>query len=414
MRHICLLVVLSCLVACEAGVEPAQGMVESENSRAMPEPWRLEFQLPDTVLPVTLYLGEDGDTAWFVNGAERVQVPEIHRDGSRLELLFPTFNNGFYLELQEDRLEGELTLLKRGYVQHIPISGERGLLHRFSVKPESTVNVTGRWEVLFTEDDGKQYPAVAELDQQGSEVTGTFLTPTGDYRYLQGEVEGQQLKLSTFDGSHAFVFIAEINGDGELVGDFWSGTHWHESWVGHRNFNATLPDPYALTYLNEGYDTLQFTFPDLEGSPVSLADNAYKDKVVLVTLSGTWCPNCADEAVFLSQYFAENRDRGLEIITLLYEHVESFEEAAEQGKRLRNEYDIDYQLLIAGSSDKDLAAETLPMLNRVLAFPTIIFIDRAGQVRRIHTGFSGPGTGAYYTEFVAEFEQILDELLNES
>ena len=414
MRQILLLLILSFLVACDFDGQPNQDPAEPKNTQNVPEPWRLEFQLPDTVLPVTLYVDDDSDSAWFVNGAERVQVPEIHRDGNQLELLFPTFNNGFYLQLQDDRMEGELILVKRGYVQHIPVNGERGVLHRFSAMPESTVNLTGRWEVLFTEDDGKQYPAVAELDQQGSQVTGTFLTPTGDYRYLQGEVDGQKLKLSTFDGSHAFVFIAEVNSEGELAGDFWSGTHWHESWVGRKKFDARLPDPYALTYLKEGYDTLQFTFPDLQGKPVSLADAAFRDKVVLVTLSGTWCPNCADEVAFLSEYFASNHERGLEIVTLLYEHVESFEEAAAQGMKLSDEFDIEYQLLIAGSSDKALASETLPMLNRVLAFPTIIFIDRKGQVRRIHTGFSGPGTGAYYTEFVAEFELILDELLGES
>ena len=53
------------------------------------------------------------------------------------------------------------------------------------------------------------------------------------------------------------------------------------------------------------------------------------------------------------------------------------------------------------------------MLNHVLAFPTLIFIDRKGDVRRIHTGFSGPGTGQHYVEFKKEFTALLDELLSE-
>ena len=123
----------------------------------------------------------------------------------------------------------------------------------------------------------------------------------------------------------------------------------------------------------------------------------YRDKVVLVTLSGTWCPNCADEVEFLSTYYRENQGRGLEIVTLLYERYDAFEPAARQGRALQAKHGIDVDILIAGISDKTMASETLPMLSRVLAFPTMIFIDRKGNVRKIHTGFFGPGTGQHYT-----------------
>ena len=169
-----------------------------------------------------------------------------------------------------------------------------------------------------------------------------------------------------------------------------------------------------MTYLNEGYDRLEFSFPDLEGDMVSLSDDKYRDKVVLVSLAGTWCPNCGDETDFLSRYYAGNSARGLEIISLLYEHFEDFETAAQQGKAFAVKYDIEFDVLVAGSSDKVAAAETLPMLNHVLAYPTLIFIDRSGEVRRIHTGFSGPGTGQYYEDFKIEFTSYLDELLVET
>jgi peroxiredoxin len=204
-----------------------------------------------------------------------------------------------------------------------------------------------------------------------------------------------------------------MQADGSLKGDFWSGTRWHESWQAHRNFEASLPDAYAMTYLKDGYDRLEFSFPDLGGNPVALSDQQYQDKVVLVTLSGTWCPNCADEVAFLSDYYRENKDRGLEVITLLYEHFEAFEPAAKQGRALRDKFGIGYELLIAGTSDKTLASETLPMLSSVLAFPTMIFIARDGRVRKIHTGFSGPATGQRYLKFVAEFNALMDELLDE-
>jgi peroxiredoxin len=412
MRPFIFALSLICLVACDSKApQKEEALVPKESSLA--ENWRLEIQLPDSVLPVQLHLANDLSTGWFTNGAERVTIPQIHQDGNRIQLRFPSFNNTFDLVLDEQSLAGQLTLVKRGYEQHMPVTGVRGLSHRFSAEPASSANVTGRWAVVFTEDDGSTYDAIGEFDQQGDLVVGTFLTSKGDYRFLEGEVDGSTLKLSTFDGAHAFVFKAEVSQSGELIGDFWSGTKWHESWVASKNFAAELPDSYSLTYLKEGYDSLEFSFPDLTGQPVSLNDEKYRGKVVLVTLSGSWCPNCADESVFLAEYFRENRDRGLEVITLLYEHFEDFERSAEQGKALKDRYNIEYDLLVAGTSDKTQAAETLPMLNHILAFPTMLFIDRSGQVRRIHTGFSGPGTGAYYTDFLEEFNELMDELLAE-
>lgn len=375
--------------------------------------WRLVIELPEVDLPVALHLASDGGEAWLTNGTEKVLIPEIDKQGSNWKLHFPSFNNTLLLRQDGVSLEGTLTLVKRGYEQVMQVTGEPYAGYRFRRGPSASSEFTGRWEVNFVEDDGHEYIAIGEFDQQGSKVTGTFLTALGDYRYLAGEVDGDMLHLSTFDGAHAFVFTAKMDSQGQLSGDFWSGTSWHESWTASRNFDAQLPDAYALTYLKDDYERFEFSFPDLDGKPVSLLDEKYRDKVVLVTLSGTWCPNCDDEVRFLSSYFEDNKERGLEVVTLLYEHFEAFEPAAKQGRALRDKYAVGYDILIAGTSDKTQAAETLPMLNHVLAFPTMIFIDRKGQVRKIHTGFSGPGTGQYYTQFVAEFGALMDELLGE-
>lgn len=376
--------------------------------------WRLTIQLPEVELPVQLLLAVDDEQAWFVNGPEKIKVPEVSRQGDEWRLYFPVFNNTLLLHHDGDHLQGSLRLVKRGYEQIMQVSGEPEPGYRFLAEAQAKSEFTGRWQVRFVDDEGKESHAVAEFDQQGSKLVGTFLTPLGDYRYLAGEVDGNTLYLSTFDGAHAFVFTAQMQANGDLRGDFWSGTRWHESWTAQRNFDAQLPDAYSLTYLKAGYSGLDFTFPDLNGKPVSLTDDKYQDKVVLVSVAGTWCPNCADEAEFLSNYYRENHGRGLEIITLLYEHTEVFESAVKLGSALRSKHNIDYDLLIAGSSDKALAAKTLPMLNAVLAFPTLIFIDRKGDIRKIHTGFSGPGTGQHYLQFIAEFELLMDELLAEN
>lgn len=413
-RKTLVLMVTLLVLGCERAAEPVPEDTHSgSNGEAKGEDWRVEIQLPEIALPVGLHLARDGSVAWFSNGVERVEVGEVTVDGDRYTLRFPAFNNHLELQRQDDRLSGTLTLVKRGYEQHMPVEARPDPGYRFSPDPQAEIDVTGRWEVTFTDADGNQGSAIGEFDQQGSALTGTFLTPTGDYRYLAGEVDGRTLKLSTFDGAHAYVFTATMDEFGHLNGDFWSGTRWHETWEARRNFDAELPDAYSLTYLKPGYETVEFTFPDLEGEPVSLDDPKFQGKVVLVTLAGSWCPNCADEAEFLADYYRENRDRGLEVITLLFEHVREFDAAAALGRELRDKHGIEFDVLVAGYSDKAEAAQALPMLNQVLAYPTMIFIDRAGEVRRIHTGFKGPGTGEHYREFVREFNEFMDELLAE-
>lgn len=399
------------LTACDRQADtPSPATVQAWNG----EDWRAEIELrPDVVLPVGLHMSLDGSAAWFSNGIERVEVGEVSVEGAHYRLRFPAFDNTLELTRDGDRLDGTLTLVKRGYEQHLPVRAAPHPGFRFTASPQPEIDVTGRWEVVFTDEEGNEGSAIGEFDQQGSRLSGTFLTPTGDYRYLEGEVDGRVLRLSTFDGAHAFVFTATLDDFGNLAGDFWSGSHWHETWKARRNFDAELPDAYSLTYLKPGYETLEFTFPDLAGKPVSLSDLGYQGKVVLVTLAGSWCPNCADELEFLAGYFRDNRDRGLEVVTLLFEHVREFDQAAALGRELVRKHGIEFDVLVAGYSDKTTAAEALPMLNHVMAYPTMIFIDRAGRVRDIHTGFSGPGTGGHYLEFVREFNERMDDLFAE-
>ena len=163
-----------------------------------------------------------------------------------------------------------------------------------------------------------------------------------------------------------------------------------------------------------GSKHFDFAFPDLAGNTVTSKDPAFQGKVLIVALAGSWCPNCHDEAAFLEPLYREYRGKGVEIVSLMFEHFGDFPQAAEATHRFRQHYGIEYTTLIAGISNKDEAARKLPMLDRVYAFPTTIFVDRKGNVRKIHTGFSGPATGAHYTQFVDEVKTTLDQLLAES
>ncbi len=277
----------------------------------------------------------------------------------------------------------------------------------------AAVDLSGRWNAEFHKEDGSNDPSIGEFAQRGSRLFGTFLNPTADYRYLAGYVRGNTFQLSTFDGAHAYVFAGRVE-DG-VISDagFWSGTGFHQNWSAKRDPNATLPDAYSLTYLNPDYERFDFEFPNLAGERVSLGDERFHGKVVVVNIAGTWCPNCHDEAALLAALYKEYRNLGLEVVALMYEHFEDQEIAIEQIKRYRQKFDIQFETLIAGISDTTEVSKTLPSLNAVLAFPTTIFIDRSGSVRVIHTGFSGPGTGKHYQQLKNEFTGLIDELLEE-
>jgi peroxiredoxin len=378
--------------------------------------WAARVTLPGGDIRFVLELGraEDGVsyTATAINGDERVPVGEVTADGPRLDLFFPAYNSRISAELKNGVLVGTLTLTKRGGVlQNMPFRAEYAQGMVFELPGDAEIDITGRWEVTFAETSGDKSPAIGEFRQQGRKLYGTFLTSTGDYRYLAGDVNGRDINLSCFDGAHAFLFRATLSGTGVLAGDFWSGTQWYESWTATRNAGATLPDPYKLTRLNEGYDRIKFRFPDTRGKMISLDDDRFRDKAVIVVLAGSWCPNCNDEAVFLSEYYRENRSRGLEIVGLMYEHSRDTETARRQIERFGKKNNIEYPLLHAGYSDKKEAQKTLPMLNHVLSFPTTIFIARSGKVQGIYTGFTGPGTGEHYEKFKNDFNDMVNSLL---
>lgn len=383
------------------------------DSELMTGTWRATIELQGQQLPFTFDIAaidSNSYEAYLVNGDERLLIDDVQVSGDSLLMPMSFFDTQIEAHIQGDRLEGEFVKnYAEGY--RLPFSAAHGEDYRFIQTASSEPrDFDGKWEVFF---EGDSLLSVGIFEQQGDQVTGSFLTTTGDYRFLEGNVEGNTMMLSAFDGEHAFLFEARLQEDGSLQGDFWSGQSFHTTFSGERNPEAELPDANELTYLKDGYDKLAFTFPNLEGESVSLSDEKYQGKVVIVQLFGTWCPNCMDETKFYADWYSRHQDEDVEIIGLAYERKDDFDYASSRVKKMIGKLNVNYDFLIAGVSDKEEAAKTLPMLNRVMSFPTSIFIDKNGQVRNIHTGFSGPGTGIYYERFVEDFTIMMDKLLAE-
>ncbi|SDY32014.1 peroxiredoxin family protein [Hymenobacter psychrophilus] len=386
--------------------------------------WRGVLATQDQQIPFLFDVAtDDGQpTVTLRNGEERLKLDEITTAGDSTTIKLGVFDAALVVRAAgEGKLTGAWVKYDAGKPYRVPLTAEKGAQPLFPVMADQKVlSFDGTWKVSFKDDTGNTYPAVGVFTQTPAGVTGTFLTTTGDYRYLSGQADGNQLMLSTFDGSHGFLFTGRQPGSTtpdnatRLEGDFYSGLTGHETWTAVKDANAKLPDASALTGMKSGQKKLDFSFPGIEGGTVSITDPKYKGKVVVVQLLGSWCPNCMDETNFLAPWYAQNKQRGVEIIGLGYERASDDEATAKRKlTKMKQRLNVGYDLALAGTADKDAAGQTLPQVQKVLAFPTIIFIDKKGEVRKIHTGFSGPGTGQYYAQQNAEFNKTMDQLLAE-
>ncbi len=355
---------------------------------------------------------------WILNGAGRLPVDSLRYSGDTIFIHMPFFDSDFWAHFQNDgSLKGE-------WVKHYPDSNRvqkftaaPNTLYRITPSPApARFNVSGRWRTTFIRGDQKDTEqTVGEFHQKGNLLSGTFLTTSGDYRYLQGVMDGDTLKLSTFDGSHVYLFKAEAKDNNHLVnGVFYSGFTGKDSWTAEKDSSAHLPDAFSLTTFTRG-DKLSFRFPDLKGDTVSTNDPRFKNKVVIVQIMGSWCPNCMDETRFMGPWYRENKNRGVEIIGLCYERSTDFKTAVKNILPFKDHFGVEYPLLVTGitPSDPRLLEKTLPQLKNFIGFPTTIFINKKGEIAKVEAGFSGPGTGAHYQEFIRKFNQLVNQLLVE-
>lgn len=376
--------------------------------------WRGVFFTQDEEIPFNFEISrnDSGFYVQMVNAAEKLDAGQVTFEGDSIIIPMGYFDASIKAKLSIEGLEGYFTKhFANNYF--IPFKAEPENYRFAAGNTQTNVNFEGKWEVSFYDPDDDRYtPGVGIFNQDGSLLTGTFLTPTGDYRFLQGNVINSALNLSTFDGEHLYLFKASLK-DSLLEGEYFSGLGGYKTWTAKRNPDAVMPGAEEITYLREGYETITFSFPDMDGNMVSLADEKYQNKVVVVQIFGTWCPNCMDETKFMADWYEDNKDRGVEIIGLAYENKDDFAYARARINKMVEKLNVSYDFLFAGSRDNAKASATLPMLNKITAFPTTIFIDKSGKVRKIHAGFSGPGTGHYYIELVEEFNTTIDELVSE-
>lgn len=345
---------------------------------------------------------------FLINASERFELKNYQIIGDSIFIPVEIFDAVLKAKIERNSSISGVLRKYNSTTPDIPFKAVAGKKYRFFEETtQANVSLQGNWDFLIGTSGNK---TVGVFNQSGSKLTGTILSTTGDYRFFEGTVKGNEFYLSAFSGSSPSLIKGSINGD-ELTAEIIS-FRGKQTVKGTRNAKAALPDAYSLTKLKEGAE-FNFSFPDtFTGKLVSLKDEKYKGKAVIVTILGSWCPNCLDEAMFLSPWYKANKDRGVEIIGLSYERKNNPAFAKTRLEALKTRFDINYDILFCGLADKYNVAETLPALNNFLSFPTTIYIDKNGKVRKIHTGYSGPATGKYYEEFVKEFNEEVNNLLN--
>ncbi|MHA4845893.1 peroxiredoxin family protein [Flavitalea antarctica] len=377
--------------------------------------WRGEFEIrPGLKVPFIFEFAKGKNnkpSVYFLNGDEKFEGGTVKQVNDSVIVSLDQFDNELALKLAGDKLSGELRK-QNSKIPGTPLTATKNINYRFKESSSSVpaTDISGTYDIVFKAADGTEEKAVGLFTQEGNTLKGTFLRITGDSRYLEGTVDGNSFQLSSFIGSSPSYYKGQVGSDGKLTGET-IGLKTSQLFTGIPNENAALPDASTLTLMKQGYSSLDFSFPDADGNLVSLKDERFRGKVVIVTIGGTWCPNCIDEANFLSPWYEKNKNRGIEVVSIHYERQTDPVFVKKALERFREKFDIGYVQVFGGKADKQAVAASLPALNTFLSFPTMILVDLEGKVAKIHTGFSGPATGKYYDEFVKEFNHDIDGLL---
>ena len=392
-----------------------------------------ELNLGAKIMPVRMSVAKNSAGEYFGtihNAEEKIETLPFRFKEDSIFIRTPMFNSEFKGKIKYDSynkfiesISGNWRNYMKAGVYEIPfkaISKESPFPdYNNDILPNGAKyypsQLDGKWEVTFSSGTKDEYKSIGVFKSEDLKITGTFMTETGDYRYLEGLGNMvDSIQLSCFDGSHAFYFDFMPNKTIDtLRGIFFSGKHWNEPWVAVRNNKFELANPDSLTFLKDDFNEISFSFPNLDNEKVTFPSEKYKNKVTIIQIMGTWCPNCMDETKVLSDFYNAYHVKGLEVIALAFETSTEFTKSSKDVATHKNYFKAPYEFLIAGQSGVKNASAALPMLNKVMSFPTTIFIDKKGVVRKISTGFYGPSTGAYYTRYIEQTSAFIEKMLAE-
>ncbi len=403
---IVILVATFCLIACKQSSSDPVGT------------WRGFIKNPSgEEVAFTLEVKREGGqiVGSLVNGDERTTSTNGSFDGNTLKLRYDYYDGELTATVDDDQLRGTFDRQWRKQTLKRELRAERG--EKSGGSASAGANISGEW-VLRVGEAPKQSLWRAAFKQEGSDLRGTIIPVSGDWGEITGTIENGRLTINRFDGINSRVIKAELKPDGTLEGVVDLGLFDPKRKVIAERLDpeneesiAGLPDPENYTRMSNQGEPLRFSFPDLEGRIVSSTDERFKNKLVIVSITGSWCPNCHEESPLLQEFYDRYHGQGLEVVALAFEYTGDPQRDLEQVKIFARRHNISYPMLLAGSTEEGEIGRKLPQLVNFGAYPTTIFIGRDGLVKRIHTGFEGKATGERFTKLKAEYEELIKELL---
>jgi thiol-disulfide isomerase/thioredoxin len=285
-------------------------------------------------------------------------------------------------------------------------------------------SIAGSWEIPLDTPSSKGEKAFRFIVQQnGPDVAASILRVDGDTGAYSGTYKDGKWLLSHFDGSRPGVIEVSLTKEGTLEILQFTGPPGNAATEGGttrlvayrpdvaRARGFPEPENYEThTTVRDPNEKFVFNFPDVNGKLVSNDDPRFKGKVVLAIVTGTWCPNCHDEAKYLVQLDKKYHDRGLAIVALDFEEPEQ-QGSLERERAFVKQYGVKYTYLIAGAPS-DLG-QKVPQLVNLNTWPATVFVGRDGRVKSIHSGFASPASGDFNRQLQQEFTAKIDQLLAE-
>ncbi len=338
----------------------------------------------------------------ITNANDTIEMSGISVARNRWRFEFPVFNTHIDLQKIFDRWVGTFTDEDKSEVFPLTLEPIRPGSVRYPL--EKSQPAEGRFQVLFDFGTERERSAVLEFFPfSGFEIRGSVLTQAGDYRFFQGSVSEDSLIMSTFDGKFAYVVAGRIKGD-SIAGFQYFINSAPRPFVGVRSSETNLPDPKSLVKISDTLSKIKFSLPDVRYKMFDFDAAQPGARLTLITIGGSWCPNCMDEARFLNRIYNRYKDLGLQVIGVYFEYTDKDSVALPLLHRMVTQLGLDFPVLYGGSVRQQMAARVFPQIEKVLAYPTLIALDADGTIVKTHTGFYGPGTSLY-----AAFEE---EMIN--
>ncbi len=403
-----------CLLMCATAVVCAA----TSSADALDGRWDASVTIKEAVVPFRLDITAKGGklTGTLFNGELKQTTTEAKFENDTVVLNFEHYLTKIVATLKNGKLEGKIEgrFDREKYISSVPFEAKR--YSAPSVAAVANVpSIDGLWEIPYESGKGEKAWRFV-VKQNGAEVAATILRIDGDTGALTGRWQGDKFVVSHFDGARPLVLGITPTKEGTLNLQP-SGAYTNRGLLtAYRPEVARakgLPEPANFTThttVKDPNEVFKFSFNDINGKFVSNTDDRFKNKVVIAVVTGTWCPNCHDEAQYLVQLHTQYRDKGLEIIALNFEEPEQQDELA-RARAFVKKYGVEYPYLIAGAPAE--MWEKVPQAINLNTWPATFFIGRDGRVKLIHSGFAAPASGVYHAQLKQEFTATIERLLAE-